>query len=91
MKVLFIIVTNVVIKGGKGHVKQRVSTQHEGVYYYYNQCSYKFKWKTDVKDHVEMQHEGFIYNCYQCNYRETKGHVKQGVSTQHEGVHYNCN
>ena len=87
VKVLFIIVTNVVIKGGKGHVKQRVSTQHEGVHYYCNQCSYKFKWKTDVKDHVEMQHEGFIYNSYQCNFKETRPSVYSSIDQHYTSLH----
>ena len=72
---LFITVTNVIIKEKtKGHVKQNLVTQ-QGVLYSCNQCSYKSYWETDFKGHVEIQHEGVIYKCDQCSYKGTRNDI----------------
>ena len=72
-------------------ISRHIESEHEGVRYECNLCSYKGRLKSDLKRHIGAMHEGITYDCTQCpkTYKE-KRKLKEHVQFAHQGFIQKC-
>ena len=64
-----------------------IMSQHEGIRYSCDQCSYKAARKGYLKIHFESEHEGICFTCDQCRYKAIrKYYPNHHMKSMHEVV-----
>ena len=61
-------------------------SQHEGIKYPCNNCTYKASYESNLKPHKDRKDRGIEIKCLQCEYRANTN-VKH-ILIKHEGARY---